>query len=96
MQGINDPELTKKVEDLLSYCKTKKIPLFLSAYDKEHSAYWNRTVTPSELGLTIPDDKYPDFLRVLVGFDFSNYKDEEIKNSLIPTGKPVGLPSNPK
>lgn len=70
-----EDELKSKVNDLIAYCKGKNIPIFISAYNDKKKAYWNRTVTPTELNMTIPDDKYPEFIRVLTGFDFDNYKD---------------------
>ena len=68
-------ELVPKVSDIIAYCKNEHIPIFISAYDDKKKAYWNRTVTPTELNMTISDDKYPEFIRVLTGFDFDNYKD---------------------
>ena len=68
-------ELVSKVSDIIAYCKNEHIPIFISAYDDKKKAYWNRTVPPTELNMTISDDKYPEFIRVLTGFDFDNYKD---------------------
>ena len=75
MKRPTDEILETKVNDLVGYCRKMQKPIIVSAYDKERGNYWNRTVTPNELDMEIAEDKYPDFLRVLTGFDFDNYRE---------------------
>lgn len=70
-----DKYFEEKSKELMQYCREHRIPLFISGYDQTKNRYVNHTVTPTELDMEIPDDKYPDFLRVLTGFDIRNYED---------------------
>lgn len=72
-----DKEFEEKSKDLIEYCKTNKIPVFISGYNKEEKKYVNYGVTPTSLDMKIENDKYPEFLRVLLGFDFNFYKERE-------------------
>lgn len=71
-----DPEIEELTRQLTDLCRKKGAPMFFSVYDREKKGYVYRTLLPSELGITIPNDKFPAFIRAVVGFDFENYKDD--------------------
>ncbi len=60
-----DEVIKPKVDEILTLCRVQKIPVFFAVVTgntEEKSDYTHETLTPSHLGISLTDDRFPKYV----------------------------------